>query len=615
MPNPYSGGGSATSALSSVRADESGKGAQDLGASDLSARELLRRTLSFARPHAGFLLLSFACATVSVLLQLYVPIVIGQAIDCMVSASKVDLVSLADLLPWLAACVTLAALTQWVSLYSSSRVSYKTAKDLRNAAFGKLRHLELSFVDAHSHGDLLSRVTNDVDAVTDGLLQGFNQLFTGAVTIVGTLVYMCSLSGGVALAVVLITPLTFLAASWIARRSAASFRAQQQTQGELGGFVEEMISNHALASAFSHGREVTGEFSHINQRLYGVGERAQFVSSLTNPSTRLVNNLSYGMVAVLGCVCVVSGWPSPLSVGQVQSFLSYTNQYMRPFNEVSSVVTQLQSAFASAGRVFALLDAQEEPPDSGEALELDAPRGAVDLDHVCFSYRKDRPLLQDIDLHVRPGERIALVGPTGCGKTTLINLLLRFYEIDGGRIRIDGHDLRELSRRSLRAAFGMVLQDTWLFEGSVADNIRYGAPDATDEQVRAAAERAHAHRFIEQLPHGYDTPIGEGGGSLSAGQRQLLCIARVMLSDPAILLLDEATSSIDTRTELQVQDAFDRMIEGRSSIVVAHRLSTIKNADLIVFMDAGKIVERGTHEELLARGGRYAELYQSQFAR
>ena len=617
MANPYSGATSASTALTSIRGDDDKGFAhnQVLEPSDLSTWQLIRRLMGYARPHWVSLALSFVTAALSVVLQLYVPILIGQAIDHILAVGQVDFSELLLTLRWLAVTVVGAALTQWISLYCTNRLAYETSRDLRDEAYAKFNVLSLSFIDSHSHGDLLSRVINDVDAVGQGLLQGFTQLFGGVMTILVTIGYMCALSVPVALVVLVLTPLSVLAASWIARHSASSFRAQQEIQGELGGYTEEMMGNQALVSAFAQGAEVSATFAQINRRLYAAGERAQFVSSLTNPSTRVVNNLTYAAVAIVGCVCVIGGWPSVLTVGQVQSFLSYTNQYMRPFNEISSVVTQVQAAFASTRRLFALLDAAEETPDAPKALNLAEPQGRLDVEHVWFSYDKDQELLKDIDLHVAPGRRFALVGPTGCGKTTLINLLLRFYDVDKGRILLDGVDLRELTRRSLRSSFGMVLQETWLFRGSVRDNIRYGVPTATDDDVIAAATRAHAHKFIEQLPEGYDTVVGEGAGLLSAGQRQLLCIARVMLQDPAVLLLDEATSSIDTRTELQVQDAFDRMMEGRTSLVVAHRLSTIRNADCIVVMQDGRVMETGTHDDLLASGGLYAELYRSQFER
>ena len=586
MANPYAGGGTAGAALASARGDmgdgNGGRRDADLDASSISLGRVVRSLWRYVRPHAVSLVASFVCSAASVLLQLYVPILIGQAIDCMVAAGRVDLVALLPVLHRLAAAVAVAAASQWVAGYCTNRLSSEAVRDLRDEAFDKLETLPLSFVDAHSHGDLLARVVSDADLVGDGLLQGMTQLFGGVVQIAGTLAFMVSLSLPVALVVVALTPLSALAATAIARKGASSFAAQQEIQGELAGFAEEVVSNHR--------------------------------SSLTNPSTRLVNNFVYAAVAVVGCACVIGGWPSALTVGQVQSFLSYSNQYMKPFNEVSAVATQLSGALASARRLLALLDAADEEPDAADAVSLDDPAGALELDHVSFSYDPAKPLLKDICLSIRPGQRFALVGPTGCGKTTLINLLLRFYDADAGTISLDGHDVRDLTRASLRSAFGMVLQDSWLFRGTVRDNIAYGSPGATADDVVRAAREARAHEFITQLPDGYETVVGEGGLALSQGQRQLLCIARVMLCDPAVLLLDEATSSIDTRTELRVQQAFDRMMRGRTSLVVAHRLSTVREADCIVVMDAGRVVEKGTHDELLAKGGAYARLYESQFA-
>ena len=617
MANPYAAGASAAATMSNVRGNAGADTDpnQGMDVSGYGVGTVLRRVMRYVGPHLPLLAVAFVTAAASVVLQLYVPVLIGNAIDCMVAAGRVDFARLAPILQRLAIVVAAAGACQWVQGYCTNRLSYNTARDLRVDAYGKLERLPLSFVDSHSHGDLLSRVINDVDQVSDGLLQGFTQLFNGVATIVGTIAFMLSISVPVALVVILLTPLSVLAAGIITRKSAASFAAQQALQGELGGFAEEVIGNQKLVTAFAHAPADVAAFSRVNARLYEKGVHAQFISSLSNPSTRLVNNITYAAVAIAGCASVITGWPTPLTVGQVQSFLSYANQYMKPFNEISAVVTQVQTAFASARRLLALMDAAEEEPDAPGAKALGAPRGELELDHVCFSYTKDHPLLQDVCIHVPAGKRFALVGPTGCGKTTLINLLLRFYDVDSGTITLDGADTRGLTRQSLRSAFGMVLQETWLFEGTVRDNISYGVPNATDDEVVAAAKRAHAHKFIMQLPQGYQTLVGEGGGALSQGQRQLLCIARVMMCDPAVLLLDEATSSIDTRTELQVQDAFDRMMEGRTSLVVAHRLSTVRNADCIIVMRDGRVVERGTHDELLAAGGFYRDLYQSQFAR
>ena len=617
MSNPYQSVGSVATVASSI----SGSGGLDGQGGDSGGRVpqmptsvVARRLFSYVRPHLGSFIVSFASAAISVVLQLYVPILTGQGIDLIIAAGAVDFTALAPLLVRMAVVIVLAAAFQWLQGYCVNRLSYETVCDMRVEANDKLFRMPLSFVDSHAHGDLISRVVNDVDQVGDGLLQGFTQLFGGVVTIVGTLVFMLSISVPMAIVVVLVTPLSVVVASLIAKLSNHSFSAQQRIQGQLGGYVEELVGNQKLVDAFAYGDRAQAGFDAINAELYTAGERAQFLSSLSNPGTRFVNNVIYAVVAIIGCVCVITGVPAALTVGQVQTFLSYANQYTKPFNEITSVITQIQTAFASARRLFALLDAAEETPDSQDAVELSHPTGDVEIDHVDFSYVKDRPLLRDICVHARPGMRFALVGPTGCGKTTLINLLLRFYDVDAGQIRIDGHDVLGLTRKSLRGAFGMVLQDTWLFEGTVHDNIAYGRPDATREEVEAAARRAHAHAFIAALPMGYDTVIPEDGGTFSQGQKQLLSIARVMLTDPAILLLDEATSSIDTRTELQVQAAFDEMISGRTSFIVAHRLSTIRNADCILVMRDGKIIERGTHDELLGRGGAYAELYYSQFS-
>ena len=620
MANPYQSVGSVSTVASSIsgNSDLGGPGAPGSGPRLSTARygtwEVTRRLLGYVRPHAFSFTVSFVAATISVVLQLYVPILIGRGIDLIVSAGRVDFAALLPLVEQLALVVVGAAAFQWLQGYCVNRLSYETVRDLRVEANDKLFRMPLSFIDSHPHGDLISRVVNDVDQVGDGLLQGFTQLFTGVVTIVGTLVFMLSISVPMALVVVLVTPLSVLVASAIAKFSNKSFSAQQRIQGQLGGYVEELVGNQKLVDAFAFGDRAQDGFDAINRELYTAGERAQFLSSLSNPGTRFVNNLIYAVVAIIGCAGVITGVPAQLTVGEVQTFLSYANQYTKPFNEVTSVITQIQTAYASARRLFALLDAAEEEPDAPTARELAKPAGAVDIDHVDFSYVPDRPLLRDICVHARPGMRIALVGPTGCGKTTLINLLLRFYDVDAGEIRIDGEPVRAVTRPSLRRAFGMVLQDTWLFEGTVHDNIAYGRPDATREEVIAAAERAHADSFIRALPDGYDTVIPEDGGTLSQGQKQLLCIARVMLCDPAILVLDEATSSIDTRTELQVQRAFDKLMEGRTSFIVAHRLSTIRNADCILVMRDGVIVERGTHDELLALGNAYAELYNAQFA-
>ncbi len=617
--NPYTSSGSVATVTANVSGGKSlgdlGDGPRQPGDPERYPAGLVtRRLLGYVRPHAVSFAASFVSAAISVVLQLYTPIIIGEGIDLIVSAGHVDFDALLPLIVRLAVVVVAAAAFQWLQGYCVNRLSYETVRDLRTQANDKFSRMPLSFIDSHPHGDLLSRVVNDVDQVGDGLLQGFTQLFTGVITIVGTLVCMLATNVVMAIVVVLVTPLSIFAAGIIAKLSNKSFAAQQRIQGQLGGHIEEYVGEQKLVDAFAFGPRAQERFDALNAELYTAGEHAQFMSSLSNPGTRFINNIIYAVVAVIGCVGVITGTPAGLTVGGVQIFLSYANQYTKPFNEVTNVITQIQTAYASARRVFALLDAAEEEPDAADAVGLTSPRGAVRFEDVDFSYVPERKLLQDICIDAQPGRRFALVGPTGCGKTTLINLLLRFYDIDAGQILVDGRPSREYTRSSLRRAFGMVLQETWLFEGTVHDNIAYGCPGATREQVEEAARRAHADKFIRQLPQGYDTVIGEDGGTFSQGQAQLLCIARVMLTDPAILLLDEATSSIDTRTELQVQAAFDELMAGRTSFVVAHRLSTIRNADCILVMRDGHIIERGSHDELLAAGGAYAELYNSQWA-
>ena len=577
-------------------------------------KSVLKRLLRYARPHAGFLLLALVSAIINVSLTLYGPILVGRAIDYVIGPDQVDFAAMVPVLITLAVTIVVSAAFQWLMTYCTNRVSYKTVRDLRIQTYEKINTLPLKYIDGHAHGDLISRIVNDVDQVSDGLLQGITQLFTGVVTIVGTLLFMLTISPVITVVVVLVTPLSLFVAAFIARLTHRQFVEQQATQGELSGFVEEMIGGQKTVKTFHYEGRAEERFKEINGRLYDCGVKAQFYSSLSNPSTRFVNNMVYTAVAAFGAVCAITGWPAPLTIGQISSFLTYANQYTKPFNEVTGVLTQIQTAFASAERLFAVLDEESERPDAPDAAVLEHCKGDVAVEHLYFSYDPARKLIEDMNIAAKSGSRIAIVGPTGCGKTTIINLLMRFYDADRGSISVDGHNIQSVTRNSLRKQYGMVLQESWLFSGTVRENIAYGREDASLEEVVAAAKKAHAHSFILRLPQGYDTVISEDGGNLSQGQRQLLCIARVMLVDPPMLILDEATSSIDTRTEWKIQTAFEEMMRGRTSFIVAHRLSTIKGADLILVMNQGRIVEQGTHESLLAKGGFYANLYNSQFA-
>ena len=614
MANPYGGPSGTGYLMETIRGERGGHERERvLDGSAIPTGRIVAWILGRVKPHAGLAAASFALTLVAVVCQLAIPILIGDAIDCILPGLAPG-EELLRTLALLAASVCVSAAAGWGAQAAASALSAHTTRDIREAAYARLHDLPLSFIDTHSHGDLLARITGDIEMIGDGLLQGTTQLFTGALTIVGTLAFMCTMSVPITLIVVVLTPVSAAAAAALARGSAKSFAAQQHLAGELAGYATEMIGANRLIALFGRADESVAAFSEINARLKEDGERAQFISSLANPTTRLVNNVIYAVIAVVGCTAVITGAPSALTIGQVQSFLSYSNQYMKPFNEISSVAGQVVGAIESARRVLALIDEPAEAPDPVAPAALDRAVGTVSFDDVVFSYDKNDPLIQGVSFEVARGSRTALVGPSGCGKTTLVNLLMRFYELDGGQIRVCGRDIRETSRDELRSVFGMVLQDTWIVAGSVADNIAFGVPGATREQVRAAAERAHARKFIEQLPQGFDTRIGEGGTELSEGQRQLICIARVMLADPEMLILDEATSSIDTRTELQVQAAFDEMMRGRTSIVIAHRLSTVRDADEILVMREGKIVERGTHKMLLSEDGYYADLVRSQFA-
>lgn len=578
-------------------------------------RGTLLRVLQYVKPYRVLVIISLLCACVSAAAQLLIPILTGKAIDQMIGAGQVNLSGVLVFAVWIAVVAALSAVAQQFLATSNNKIAYNISRDLRNAAFHKLQRLPLSYLDAHPSGDLVSRMIADVDTFSDGLLMGFTQLFTGVVLIVGTLTIMLIKNWMIALLVVVLTPLSMFVASFIARKTHHYFTEQARVRGQQTALINELIEGQKVVQSFGHEAASLSDFDCINDELGRVSLNATFFSSLTNPSTRLVNNIIYAAVALVGALSAVGGG---ISVGDLSVFLSYASQYAKPFNEISGVVTELQNALACAARVFSLLDEDDRVPDKGNAAVL-SPKGTIDLKDVCFRYVPDRPLIEGFNLHVKPGQRIAIVGPTGCGKTTMINLLMRFYDVNSGAIFVDGTDIRDATRHSLRKSFGMVLQDTWLKAGTIRDNIAYGRPDASEEDVIAAAKAAHAHSFIRRLPDGYDTVITENGGNISQGQKQLLCIARVMLGGengelPPMLILDEATSSIDTRTEIKIQSAFARLMNGRTSFIVAHRLSTIQEADVILVMKDGHIIEQGTHEELLKKQGFYANLYQSQFA-
>lgn len=573
--------------------------------------ETIKRVGKLLLPYLHYLILSLVFAVITVGFTLYAPILIGDAVDFIAGKGQVDFGKILQILVKLAVIIGVTSVAQWLMNLCNNQITYRVVKDVRMNAFGHLQKLPLKYVDSHPYGETISRIITDVEQFSDGLLMGFSQLFTGVVTIAGTLAFMLSINVKISLIVIFITPLSLFVASFVAKKTYNMFKIQSETRAQMTSLVDEMVGNQKVVQAFGYGKRSLEQFDTINEELKTCSIRAIFFSSITNPSTRFVNGLVYSGVGIFGAVLAMQG---VITVGQLSCFLTYANQYTKPFNEISSVLTEIQNAFACAKRVFDFIDEEVETKDKEGALILQQTDGSMELQHISFSYRKDTPLLKDLNLHVKQGQKVAIVGPTGCGKTTLINLLMRFYDIDAGKIYVSGHDVKEITKDSLRANFGMVLQDTWLKSGTIAENIAYGKPEATRAEIIEAAKAAHAHGFIKRMSDGYDTVISEDGGNLSQGQKQLLCIARVMLKLPPILILDEATSSIDTRTEIKIQEAFQKMMEGRTSFIVAHRLSTIKEADIILVMKDGNIVEQGNHEELLARNGFYAKLYQSQFA-
>lgn len=574
-------------------------------------QKTLQRIFIYMRPYIPLILSSLFLAVVTVVLTLYIPILTGHGVDMIVSKGHVNFKGLYRIIRTIILCIAITAVGQWLMNHINNQITYRIGKDLRIQAFEHLQKLPLSYIDDHSSGDLISRIVTDIDQFTDGLLLGFTQLFTGVITIVGTICFMLGINLWITLVVVILSPLSFLIARFISQRSYHMFQKQSETRGKMTGFVNEMLGGIKVVKAFDHEKEAQKEFDEINDSLAYYSMRATFFSSITNPATRFMYSGIYAGVAIAGCISVIMG---RISVGQLSSFLSYTNQYTKPFNEITGVITEFQNSLASAARVFELIDQETIKPDGADAVILSDVKGKVDLKHVAFSYTPEVPLIEDFNLQVKPGQRVAIVGPTGCGKTTLINLLMRFYDVNAGSIEVEDHDIRNVTRKSLRSSYGMVLQETWLKAATIRENISYGKPDATDEEIVQAAKEANAHGFIMRMPDGYDTLISEGGGNLSQGQKQLLCIARIMLSLPPMLILDEATSSIDTMTEIRIQKAFEKMMKGRTSFVVAHRLSTIQNADVILVMENGHILEQGTHEELLKKNGAYAKLYNSQFA-
>lgn len=578
--------------------------------SDSTKRSTLKKVLRRIRPYWGFLLVSLMLSVVTSALTLYIPILIGHAIDAFAEQGNVDFAVVFQILVWAAAAVGITSVGQWIMNVMNNHVTYHIVHDIREEAFQKIEILPLKYLDRHAHGEIVSQVIADVDQFADGLLMGFTQFFTGIVTILGTLLFMLTIQVKITFAVVLLTPLSFVIASFVAKNTYSMFQQQSIVRGQQTAFIDEMIGNEKVVQAFGYGDRALKRFDELNTQLEHCSLRATFFSSLTNPATRFVNNVVYAVVALIGAFTVLGG---AMTVGNLTSFLSYANQYTKPFNEISGVITELQNALACAARIFRLIEEEPQTPEAEDACVLEDAKGNVELKQVKFSYDPQKPLIESLNLSVKPGQRVALVGPTGCGKTTIINLLMRFYDVDAGTISVDGRDIRTYTRKSLRTNYGMVLQETWLKAGTIRENIGMGKPDASEEEIIAAAKASHAHSFIRRLPQGYDTVITEDGGMLSQGQKQLLCIARVMLCLPPMLILDEATSSIDTRTELKIQETFARMMKGRTSFIAAHRLSTIQNADVILVMKDGHIIEQGNHEELLAKDGFYRNLYQSQF--
>lgn len=574
----------------------------------------IKKVLNYIGKYKIFLGLSVLFASLSVVLTLYVPILIGKAIDYIIEAGRVDFDKMAPILIKAMIAVGITSFLQWLMNVCNNKITYNVVRDIRKEAMRKIERLPLKYIDSRSYGEIVSRVVADVDTFSEGLLMGFTQFFTGVVTIFGTLIFMLTINVRITLVVVIVTPVSLFVARFIASKTFSMFKLQSEIRGEQTAFIDEMIGNLKVVQAYTHEDENMEKFDDINERLEKASLRATFFSSITNPSTRFVNSLVYTGVALSGALIAVNGGAAGISVGRLSTFLSYANQYTKPFNEISGVVTELQNAIACAARIFELIEEEAETPDNNNAVALKEARGNIELKNVYFSYVPDKKLIEDFNLSVKKGQRVAIVGPTGCGKTTLINLLMRFYDVNKGEISVDGNEIRDITRHSLRSNYGMVLQETWLKNGTIRENIAMGKPDATDGEIIEAAKAAHSHGFIRRLPKGYDTVIGEDGGSLSQGQKQLLCITRIMLALPPMLILDEATSSIDTRTEIKIQEAFARMMKGRTSFIVAHRLSTIKEADIILVMKDGNIIEQGSHRELLARNGFYTKLYNSQFA-